>query len=329
MAITIYDIARLSGVSKSTVSRVLSNHPYVSQESRLKVQKAMEELHYVPNSLAKQFRTKQTKCIGILIPDLDHPYFSELVSSISLECHKRGYKTVVHQTFSDKRIEKEVYAQLRNKELDGIILTSSLLSEEEIAECVENRAIVACNEDFRGKCFDAFCLNEEEVIREATTHLLQKGLTKLGFCSDHIDTPSQQARLRGFIQAHDQLGLPYNKSYIFNQISTVEDGMLLGERLFKNHTDIQGMIAGSDFVAAGLIKSAANHGLRIPQDFSVIGFDNHPISMVTTPQISTIGNRITDMTRDLVDRIMNQLNGNKQAPMKKIYDGELIIRESD
>jgi len=327
--VTIYDIARLSDVSKSTVSRVLANHPYVSDEKRLKVEQVIKELNYVPNSLAKQFRQKQTKCIGILIPNLDHPYFSQLVSSISLECHKKGYKTVVHQTFSNEKLEREVYTLLRNKELDGMILTSSLLSEEEIAECTQNHLIVACNEDFQGNYFDVFCLNEEDVIFEATTNLLNKGLTKIGFCSDNIDTPSQQARLRGFIQAHDKQKLNHNKEYIFNQISTIEDGITLGEQLFKNDLEIEGIIAGSDFVAAGLIKSAVKKDIKIPQDFSVIGFDNHPISLATTPQVSTICNRIKDMSQDLVDHMTNKINGKKQTPIKKIYTGEIIIRESN
>lgn len=326
--VTIYDIARLSGVSKSTVSRVLSNHPYVSKANRLKVKQVIEELNYVPNSRAKQFRQKQTRCIGILIPDLNHPYFSQLVSTLSLECHKRGFKTVVHQTFSSPQIEREVYQQLRNQELDGIILTSSLFSEDEIAMWIQDHVLVACNEDFRGDYFDVFCLNEEEVITKATTYLLDQGLTKLGFCSDHLDAPSQQARLRGFIRAHVNKGLVYRRDYLFNHTSTIEDGIALGEHLFENRAEIEGIVAGSDFVAAGLMKSAMKHGRRIPQDFSVIGFDHHPISLVTTPRISTICNRIEDMSHDLVDHLIHKLNGKREHPIKKIYDGELIIRES-
>jgi LacI family transcriptional regulator, repressor for deo operon, udp, cdd, tsx, nupC, and nupG len=202
--VTIYDIARLSGVSKSTVSRVISNHPYVSTETKRKVMKVMQEHNYVPNSLAVQFRQKQTKCIAILIPDLNHPYFSQLVKYISADCYKSGFKTVVHQTFSDKNREREVYTQLKKNEYDALILTSSTLPEEEIAEFTGNNIIVACNEVFRGDYFDVFCLNEEEVTMSVTSYLLSKGYTKLGFCSDNISSPLQQARLKGFILAHEK-----------------------------------------------------------------------------------------------------------------------------
>ncbi|WP_208591309.1 LacI family DNA-binding transcriptional regulator [Gracilibacillus suaedae] len=327
--VTIYDIARLSGVSKSTVSRVISNHPYVSTETKSKVIKVMQEHNYVTNSLAKQFRQKQTKCIAILIPDLNHPYFSQLVSYISADCYKSGFKTVVHQTFLDKNIEREVYNQLQKNEYDALILTSSTLPEVEIAEYTGNKIIVACNEDFRGDYFDVFCLNEEEVTMKATSYLLSKGFTKLGFCSDNISSPLQQARLKGFILAHNKKGLKHNKDFLFNDISNIEDGIILGKRLFRDNLEIEGIIAGSDFVAAGLIRSAIRNNIQIPQHLSIVGFDNHPISLVTNPQISTICNHIQDMSNDLVNHIVNKINGGvKQSPIKKVYNGEFINRNS-
>ncbi|PMC36784.1 LacI family transcriptional regulator [Bacillus sp. UMB0899] len=326
--VTIYDIARLSGVSKSTVSRVISNQSYVSAETKNKVIKVMQEHNYVPNSLAKQFRQKQTKCLAILIPDLHHPYFSELVRYISAESYKSGFKTVVHQTFSDENVEREVYTQLQRKEFDALILTSSALSEEEIAECTGDNLVVACNENYDGGYFDVFCLNEEEVTMKATSHLLSKGFTKLGFCSDNISSPLQQARLKGFILAHNKKGLNHNIDFIFNEISTIEDGIILGERLFNDNLELEGILAGSDFVAAGLIRSAVKNNIQIPQQLSIVGFDNHPISLVTNPQITTISNRLQDMANDLVHHIVTKINGVKQTPIKKVYNGEFINRDS-
>lgn len=327
--VTIYDIARLSGVSKSTVSRVISNHPHVSAETRSKVLNIMQQHQYVPNSLAKQLRQKQTKSIAILVPNLNHPYFSQLVSYLSAACYAKGFKTVVHQTFSSKQIEIDVYTQLQRNEFDAIILaSSSTLSEEEVAAYTENKLVIACNEDYSGTYFDVFCLNEEEVTMKATAYLLDKGISKLGFCSDYIDSPLQQARLKGFISAHDKKGLNYNKDFLFNHISTIEDGIILGEKIFHEHLEIEGIIAGSDFVAAGLIKSAVNNNIQIPQYFSIIGFDNHPISLVTSPQITTISNRIQEMSNDLVDHVIRKMNGSKQTPIKKVYNGEVIIRGS-
>ncbi|SDI80090.1 LacI family DNA-binding transcriptional regulator [Alteribacillus bidgolensis] len=326
--VTIYDIARLSGVSKSTVSRVVSNHPYVSTETRNKVLKVMQEYNYVPNSLAKQFRQKQTKCIAILIPNLDHPYFSQLVRYISAACYKKGFKTVIHQTFSNKYTERDVYTQLQRNEFDAIILASFSLPEEAIARYTENNIIVACNEDYSGDYFDVFCLDEEEVTMKATSYLLNKGLSKLAFCSDNITSPLQQARLKGFILAHTKKGLHHTKDFVFNKISNIEDGIILGERIFKDRLEIEGIIAGSDFVAAGLISSAVKNHIEIPKQLSIIGFDNHPISLVTNPQISTICNHIQDMSNDLVNHIVNKINGIKKSPIKKVYNGEIINRNS-
>ncbi|MCK0470582.1 LacI family DNA-binding transcriptional regulator [Halalkalibacter sp. APA_J-10(15)] len=326
--VTIYDIARISGVSKSTVSRVVSNHPYVSAETRNKVLKVMQDYNYVPNSLAKQFRQKQTKNIAILIPNLDHPYFSQVVRYLSSACYKKGFKTVIHQTFSDEYTEKDVYSQLQRNELDAIILTSSSFSEEDIAKYTENHIIVACNEDYSGDYFDVFCLDEEEITIKVTSSLLIKGLSKLAFCSDNITSPLQQARLNGFIEAHTEKGLHHNKHFIFDEISSIEDGIHLGERIVKDQLQIEGIITGSDFVAAGLIRSAVKHHIEIPKQLSIIGFDNHPISLVTDPQISTICNRIEDMSNDLVNHIVDKINGIRKTPVKKTYSGEFVQRNS-
>lgn len=326
--VTIYDIARISGVSKSTVSRVLSNHPYVSEEKKKKVNKVIEELNYKPNSLARQFRKKQTNCIGILVPDLDHPYFSQLVGMLSLRCHEKGFKPVVYQTFFNVELEKEVYAKLQNKELDGLILTSTLLTEKEISTYVEKQFVAACNEDFEGEHFSVFCLNEEKAIFDATMYLLNKGAAVLGFCSDNPHTPSQQARLRGFISAHEQKGVDYNESFVFKHISTIEDGIQLGQSLFEEPVRIEGIITGSDFVAAGMLKSAAEKHIRIPDDFSIIGFDDHSISYVSDPPLTTIGNRMQEMSDDLIECITKMIKDQRAIYTKKVYEGKLVLRQS-
>lgn len=326
--VNIYDIARLSGVSKSTVSRVIANQPYVSEEKRNKVNKVIEELNYKPNSLARQFRKKQTNCIGILVPDLDHPYFSQLVGMLSLRCHEKGFKPVVYQTFFNRELEKEVYAKLQNREMDGLILTSTLLTEEELSTYVENHFVAACNEDFEGKYFSVFCLNEEKAIFDATMYLLNKGVTTLGFCSDNLHTPSQQARLRGFISAHEQKGINYNESLVFKQIATIEDGIQLGQSLFEGPVRIEGIITGSDFVAAGMLKSSAEKHIRVPTNFSIIGFDDHPISLVSTPPLTTICNQMQEMGNDLIDCITKMIKDQQAIYTKKVYEGKLILRQS-
>ncbi|WP_227940365.1 LacI family DNA-binding transcriptional regulator [Alkalihalobacillus deserti] len=325
---TIQDIAKLSGVSKSTVSRVLNNHPYVSEEKRKKVQKAIQELNYFPNGIAKQFRAKKTNSIGIITPQIDHPYYSFLIKHLSTKCYQKGYKPVILQTFTDKELEIAAFLQLKHKELDGIILTSSLHSQEELSYYAESGSIAVCNESFDHSHFDVFCINEEEVTFQSTTYLLEKGLSRLGFCSDNISTPSQQARLSGFKKAHIAKKIDYKNEYFFNNVATINDGINLGNFLYKEKLRLDGVFAGSDFVAAGIIKSAIINGVSIPKDFSVIGFDNHPISTITTPSLTTISNCIDEMTTDLVNCLIRRIEGNTLNFKKTIYKGSFIVRES-
>lgn len=324
---TIYDIAKLSGVSKSTVSRVLSGHPYVSNEKKEKVMKIINELDYKPNVLARQFRKKQTNCIGILVPDLSHPYFSQLAGALSIKCYEEGLKPVVYQTFMNKQLEVEVLNKLQNKEMDGLILTSSSLPEETLADYTDHGIIAACNEAYSGSYFSVFCLDEKEAVYKATSYLLNKGLTSIGFCSDNIQTPSQQARLEGFIKAHAKRGLPYNENLIFDQISTIEDGMQLGSTILNKKRTVQGMIAGSDFVAAGLLKKASELNIEVPNECAVFGFDNHPISLVTSPALTTVCNNIDSMAEDLMNHLVKRMAGSCSI-VKQTYMGSILYRKS-
>lgn len=325
---TIYDIAKLSGVSKSTVSRVLTNHPYVSEEKKAKVNDAIKTLNYKPNVLARQFRKKRTYCIGIAVPDINHPYFSQLVGVLSTKCYEKGYKAVIYQTFWKPEVEIEVFNKLHNKEMDGLILTSTSLSEEEISNYIENVIIVACNENYSGNFFSVFCLDEEEAIYEATKYLLENGLTQLGFCSDNIQTPSQRARLKGYIKAHKHKNITYSRALIFDRIITIEDGIQLGNEILKEKNRLQGIIAGSDFVAAGILKAASLMNVSVPNELSVIGFDNHPITLVSNPSLTTVCNTIEIMSEELIAHLVICIEQEGKTNIKRVYTGELIFRES-
>lgn len=325
---TIHDIARVSGVSKSTVSRVLTNHPYVSEEKKAKVNEAIKMLNYKPNVLARQFRKKRTQCIGIVVPNINHPYFSQLVGILSTKCYEKGFKPVIYQTFTKTEIEIDILDKLQNKEIDGLILTTASLSEEEISTYIENALIVACNENFSGDLFSVFCLDEERAVFEATRYLFKKGLTKIGFCSDNIQMPSQKARLEGYIRAHQHEVVNYSKDLIFDRIITIEDGIQLGKEVLKEKNKLQGIITGSDFVAAGILKAASLMDVSVPNELSIFGFDNHPITLVSTPPLSTIANALEIMSEELINHLVRAIEEGGVENIKRVYAGELIFRES-
>lgn len=213
--------------------------------------------------------------------------------------------------------------------MDGLILTStSFLSEGEISKYIENVTVVACNENYSGDFFSVFCLDEEKAIFEATKYLLDSGLTHIAFCSDNLQSPSQKARLEGYMKAHKHKNLTYCKDMIFDRIITIEDGIHLGNKVLKEKSKLQGIIAGSDFVAAGILKAASLMDVLVPNELAVFGFDNHPITLVSNPPLTTICNAMETMSEELIEHLIIGIERGNQRNVKKVYASELIFRES-
>ncbi|ANY76269.1 LacI family DNA-binding transcriptional regulator [Paenibacillus ihbetae] len=324
---TIIDISRVSGLSKSTVSRVLNNHPHVSDESRQKVQNAIKQLGYVRNTQGVQLRLQASNHIGVLVPDVEHPFFSQLVSALSRVLGSAGYQLVIYQTERSREYERDVYARLLRREMDAVVIAHSHFSEREIKEYIGSSIGIVCNEAMDGEFLDVFRLDEEDAVFQATAYLLSKGRRHILFCMDHM-TPLQERRWKGFQRAHQQFGLACTKSQCYTGLVTMEDGYALGERLFTSDHLPDGMITGSDFVATGLLKAAKHKGISVPQDLSVIGCDNHPVGLMTDPELTTITNCISDMVRDVTECLTRRLKGIQTAPILKTYKASLIIRKS-
>lgn len=324
---TIIDISRVSGLSKSTVSRVLNDHPHVSVESRQKVQKAIKQLGYVRNTQGVQLRLQASNHIGLLVPDVEHPFFSQLVSALSRSVALAGYRLVIYQTELSREYERDVYARLLRREMDAVVIAHSHFSESEIKGFIGSSIGIICNEAMVGEFLDVFRLDEEDAVFQATAYLLSKGRRHLFFCMDHL-TPLQERRWRGFQLAHQQFGLACTKAQCYTGLVTMEDGYSLGEQLFTSDYLPDGMIAGSDFVATGLLKAAQQKGISVPQDMSIIGFDNHPVGLMTNPELTTLSNCIPDMVRDVTECLTRRLKGMQSAPIVKTYKASLIIRKS-
>ncbi|WP_340081312.1 LacI family DNA-binding transcriptional regulator [Terribacillus sp. FSL K6-0262] len=323
---TINDIARQCGVSKSTVSRVLNGHPYVSEQKRQKVLSAIEESGFTPNNLAVQFRKRKTSAIGIITPQVDHPYFASLVQSLSNACAAKGWKPVIFQTFGDKKRELDVFAKLKHRELDGIIATSSALDAPLLTHCLENGPILICNEKY--EIDTTVCsLDEEHAAYKLTMHMLQTGKKRLLFCLDQI-SPSQEARYKGFLKALAEKNVQEGAQRI-EEMVTIEDGIRLGNELFRDDQSlIDGIFAGSDFIAAGILHAAKQHGISVPEKCAVTGFDNHPISQITDPPLTTYDNDIAAMAQETVEQLDLQLTGNTYAPKRLLWKGYLVPRNS-
>ncbi|MGD6964477.1 LacI family DNA-binding transcriptional regulator [Fictibacillus phosphorivorans] len=305
---TIHDVAKLAGISRTTVSRVLNCHPYVAEEKKRKILKAMKQLNYVPNSSAQRLRKVKTDTIAVFVPRITNPFFSHLVEVMEKEAAKYGYKLILCQTHYNKEQEGKFLDLLKTKQVDGVILTSIENEWKHIKPYVNDGPIVICNEYDDEAHVPSIFLNQVEGGYLGTKHLIDCGYKRIAYCAgSERRSRLTRDRRKGFKTAMREAELAVDKDwYLFNAIS-IEDGKNVFQRIksLKNRPDA--IFTGSDEVAAGLLKAAKDSGWRVPEDLAIIGFDNQPLAELLG--LSTVKQPIEDMARHTMQEMICAING--------------------
>lgn len=313
----IFDVAKACNVSKSTVSRVINNHPHVSDETRNKVMQYIHENKYVPNNIATFFKNRTTKSVAISIPSINHPFFSKLSSYISLLLDKNGYKTYIHQTFSNSKGEISVLNALKTNEIDAVILCSVENEINIIEAFAEDGLIIACNDALKINSISNFHFDEEYLGYIAGQYLINLGLNQLGICLDNPDNNAQILRIKGFNNALNEANLSLKEKHIFRGAFTIEDGIKIAQYIKAENLNLDGIYTGNDYVSAGIQKV-------LEERIKLIGTDNQDICQITTPKLTSIEIPIKSMANDIVNHTMQKLANNEQSNVHKIYYGKII-----
>ncbi|AMM94431.1 LacI family DNA-binding transcriptional regulator [Peribacillus simplex] len=325
----ISEIAKLCNVSKTTVSRVLNNHPYVSKEKREQILKVIKELDYVPSSLARNFRTNKTKTIAILVPRFDHPFFAQLIKGVSLAALENDYKVLIFQTFYDSKNELDIMERLKNREVDGVILGALENEWNLIKPYLTYGPILLCNEYHYSAPIPIIGYDELEATYKAVDHLIKKGHKKIGFCYDTSYSQAQSQRKEGFLKALADNNLLHNEDWIFGHGFNIEDGFRICDEIFKLKEKPTALFTGNDQVAAGIIKRATALDYKIPEYLAIVGYDNQSICQVTTPTITTIDIPIMELGQRSAIELIKYLNNDLELKRDVIkLPTKLKIRES-
>ncbi|WP_414043419.1 LacI family DNA-binding transcriptional regulator [Macrococcus sp. EM39E] len=313
----IFDVAKACNVSKSTISRVINNHPHVSDETRNKVMQYIQENNYVPNNIATFFRNRTTKSVAISIPSINHPFFSKLSSYLTLLLDNNGYKTYIHQTFTSSKSEISILNALKTNEIDAIILCSVENEIDVIESYVKDGLIIACNDALKIKSISNFHFDEEYLGYIAGQYLISLNLNNLGICLDNPDNNAQILRLKGYKKALYVANKTLKDDRIFKNAFTIEDGINIAQYIKTENLNLDGIFTGNDYVSAGIQKVL---GDRV----KLIGTDNQDICQITTPKLISIEIPIKSMANDIVNHTMQKLVNNDRNNVHKIYDSKII-----
>ncbi|KYG39099.1 LacI family DNA-binding transcriptional regulator [Bacillus gaemokensis] len=298
-------------MSKATVSRVINHHPYVRPELRERVQAIIDEKNYVPVATAKDLRRLQTNLIGVVVPNLHHPFFSKLIQTLSDILKTDGYDVVILQSNYEIKRERGFLQYIRTKKLDGLIFATLSLSIEEVEHAITSGAIVICNEHVETEKVSTVQFDEELAGYIGTRHLLESGYTRIGFCYDTLKSKAQRQRYQGYKRALNEYGLQLQQEWVFSNCYGLKDGKKIIHIIQSMQNAPNAIFTGSDEIAAGIIMEAQRLKIIIPQDFGVIGFDNQELSMIMNPNITTIHTSIKSMAKNAIALLHKKLKGER------------------
>lgn len=331
MGPTIEDVAKVAGVSKSTVSRVVNNIPLVNEKTRKKVLKAIQETGYKPNALARGLTTRRTGTLGLIISDISNPFFAEVTRGVEDFASAYSYNVILCNT--DERPEKERRAVdlLLSKQVDGIIFTSARMTETDLSSVIEGRIpfvfIGRVVEDVEA---DYVIVDDELGGFQATDHLIRLGHTRIGFIGGAADASAQIDRARGYRNALKMRGLAVDESLMINGMFKQEGGYAAAEKFLEmGEKRPTAVFAANDIMAIGAMDAFMSHGLRVPEDIAVVGFDDIPLARMKAVDLTTVSQPKYDLGIIAARMLLRRLDSKtRQGFQHVIIPPKLVVRKS-
>lgn len=326
MRTTIYDIARVAGVSISTVSKVLNNKGQISQATKQKVMRTVKALDYEPSAIATALTGKNTHSIGLLLPDINNPYFSEIVRGMEDEAFEHGYSVLICNTDNNEQKEKVYLWTLRQKKMDGLIIATGTTTSQTLDELRDDEIkIVLLARSIPNVNLATVMVDNFKGGFLAAEYLMKLGHKKIGVITESLRIGSSFARLEGFQAA--LTGKDIQHFVYCDQEFGINAGSTQAAKLFAEH-DVTAIFTVNDLLAVGVLQACRKNGKSVPKDVSLIGFDNTFLSDIVYPPLTTIAQPIYDMGRKTVSLLIQAVESGTQPTETILIEPELVIRES-
>ncbi|WP_252502397.1 LacI family DNA-binding transcriptional regulator [Sporosarcina sp. Marseille-Q4943] len=321
---SIRDVAKHAGVSVATVSRVLNDKGYVSVETRKKVEAAIADLNYRPNEVARSLFNKQSNTLGLILPDIMNPFFPELARAIEDTASKLGYTVILCNSDEDEEKAQRYIDVLLQKYVDGIIISSNTIQEKTIRELT---IPVVCIDREISKDIPTIVVDNKEGARMATRFLKEKGRRKIGHIRGPLEIINAEERCEGYREVVSGEEW-FQESYIVNGHYRMDTATEATLELFRRHPDIDGIFAANDTMAIGAMKAAYEHGLKVPEDISIIGFDGIALAKASIPELTTIEQPLYELGQKAAKMLIKLIKGQDVKKTFYQFDVQLIERDS-
>lgn len=328
---TMQEVASRAGVSKATVSRVLSGKGYVSQETKDQVFKAIEETGYRPNLLARNLATSKSMCIGLVVTNTlyNGNYFSELISQAAKKLDANGRKLILVDGKNSAAEEQEAIEFLHDLGCDGIIIYPRFLSIDKMDTIIDKykKPVMVVNRKLRKHQSHCIYCDHQGSSFNATKALIERGHRDIVFITGSMDSPTAIERLSGYKEALAACDLPVQEALIVQGKWSPASGAAAISVLLEADISFSAVLASNDEMAIGAMKKLSEAGISVPEKVSVIGFDNIPTAPFLIPALSSVKDPVSDMVSEVINQIISMLDGGYLSN-DNVFISELLIRDS-
>ncbi|WP_053074961.1 LacI family DNA-binding transcriptional regulator [Ornithinibacillus californiensis] len=325
---TIKDLARETGYSITTISRALNNKKEgVSEETRERILEVARQKNYQPNSFARGLITKKSNLLGLIVPNILNPFFPEICRGAEDEAAQNGYSLIICNSDDQSDKEEKYIRLLKEQQVDGVLLASmnKLTSRSEEFLSASNIPYILMDRGSEDSNSSRVLLDDFQGGYLAGKHLIEMGHHQIACMTGPPDVMNSTKRLKGFLQAMDEHDISVPEYYILNGNYHLEDAYVQAKEFFQKNK-ATAIFAANDLMACGIYQAIFELGMSIPNDLSVVGFDDIPFAQVLHPKLTTIRQNTYQMGQDSVRLLIKKIN--KEPVESLLYEPTLVIRES-
>jgi LacI family transcriptional regulator, galactose operon repressor len=326
---TIYDVARLAGVSTATVSRALNDTGQIAPATRQAIAAAVEQLGYSPNPIARSLVTNSTQTIALLLPDITNPFYAALVHGIQDYALSRDHTMLLCTTESDPEREEQYLNLLRSKRVDGALVDGLVLPPDRIARFVRDGFPIVClDRDIDSSSIPLVQVDNRLGGRLAVEHLLSLGHERIAHVTGARELRISEERLAGYLDALAAAGIEADNRLVGDGRFTEDGGYEATRELLESQAGFTAVFAGNDLSAIGVVNAIARSGRSVPDDISVVGFDDLRLAAYMSPPLTTIRQPATEIARLATEILMDLTHGKEVSQMRHLLEPSLVVRDS-
>jgi LacI family transcriptional regulator len=326
---TIKDVALRANVSVTTVSHVVNATRFVSEDSRQRVNEAIAALKYVPSALARSLKNNRTYTIGMMIPNCSNPFFAELIRGIEDTCFAANFNVILCNSDDDANKQRKYIRVLMEKQVDGLIVFSSG-GDTELSELLLETGMpqILLDREVDQVKADLVEVDHEAGAWIATKHLIELGHPRIGCITGPLDLAPARQRLNGYRRALDEAGIQINPKWEIEGGFTSEKGYVAMQRLLVLNERPSAIFASNDLMAIGALCAATRHGLRVPEDISVVGFDDIALAAYSSPPLTTVAQPKHQLGSMAASFLMDRIVTPARPLRREILQSQLCVRQS-